>query len=409
MNKSSLIPIFTLSNGMIGSAPIVLPVLYNQYGFLNGVVFSFIICLASCTTCLIVKKYHLKKEVDLQFLINRILGPKFQTTFNFITIIFYIACAQIQVIISCSLIYSVISLFVNSAPQNVFTFTQFSYQILGMIYILILLPTFFIKDITPLLKLPTYASLATLLAVVFIIFQGSQTPTISTWKSNDIAVLPSVFQLAFLGHSLVVPLLSKSESKHKSRDIIIAYILTFSIYQVVGLFGSYALFERKPQDGLSGFTILDYFPQSQLFVIILQILLFIQISLLLPIIQYVARLRFFAFFNAKNPKPYMLIIFSFVFAFICLFFEMMNLNLENLISYTGAIIGTIIGFLIPIACHIKIKYFSKKQVQEFNLIESSQELKPRRIGKLEIVFDILGCGIILSIGLSVLVLRFIYV
>lgn len=66
----------------------------------------------------------------------------------------------------------------------------------------------------------------------------------------------------------------------------------------------------------------------------------------------------------------MLIIFSFVFAFICLFFEMMNLNLENLISYTGylyynnkrAIIGTIIGFFIPIACHIKMKYFNNKKV-----------------------------------------------
>ncbi|CAD8119255.1 unnamed protein product [Paramecium sonneborni] len=408
MSKSSLITIFTLSNGMIGSAPIVLPVLYNQYGLINGIVFSFIICLTSCITCLIVKKYHQKKEVDLQFVINRILGPHLQTTFNLITIIFYIACAQIQVIISCSLIYSVISLFIDSAPQNVFTFTQFSYQILGMIYILILLPTFFIKDITPLLKLPSYASLATLLAVIFIIFKGSQTPSITIWKSNDIAVLPSVFQLAFLGHSLVVPLLSKQDSKHKSRDIIIAYILTFTIYQIVGLFGSYALFQRTPQDGLSGYTILDYFPQSQLFVIILQILLFIQISLLLPIIQYVARLRFFAFFHAKNPKPYMLIIFSFMFAFICLAFEMMNLNLEVLISYTGAIIGSIIAYFLPIACHIKMKYFNNNKVQEFNLIESDQELNQKKIGFLEILFDCLGCGIILSIGFSVLILRFIY-
>lgn len=71
-----------------------------------------------------------------------------------------------------------------------------------------------------------------------------------------------MFLLAFLGHSLVVPLLCKSESHHKTRDIIIAYILTFVIYQLLGIFGSFALYEREPMEGTSGFTLLDYFPNN---------------------------------------------------------------------------------------------------------------------------------------------------
>ena len=63
---TSYITIFTLSNGMvfknnylqIGSAPIVLPVLYNNFGFLNGLIYSTIIAIAACTTCLIIGRFH---------------------------------------------------------------------------------------------------------------------------------------------------------------------------------------------------------------------------------------------------------------------------------------------------------------------------------------------------------------
>jgi Na+/H+ antiporter NhaB len=62
---SSLQTIFTISNGMVGSAAIVLPVLYYSYGVVNGLIVSFVICILSCNTTLLILDHNLPKEVNL--------------------------------------------------------------------------------------------------------------------------------------------------------------------------------------------------------------------------------------------------------------------------------------------------------------------------------------------------------
>ncbi|KAM3136657.1 hypothetical protein pb186bvf_011293 [Paramecium bursaria] len=414
MSKQSISTVFQLSNGMIGSAAIVLPVLYFEYGAANAAIISFIISIASCSTALILAKHHQPTEVlnhniyqsDLSFTIQRILGQKWKILFSLSSMILLFACALINMILVCSLIYPIILLINEDFAIQV----QFYHQILGRIYFLQIflsmarcyiytdqcLPSFLIKNIAPLLKLLSYGAVTIVLSVLFLIVKGSINISNIKWFSNDFTVLPGVFGLAFLCHLLLAPVLHNQNNQNKSRDIIISYGFTYLLYQIIGIFGSMAMNGQKSEG--NGATILQYFPSNDWLVLALQILITLQLSLAFPVIQFVTRARFFELLYPQGmPKSRKQeIMFSIIFSLSCLVTQMLNANLAFVISFTGAIIGLFLVYLIPTMMEFKN---NKIEINEL-LINESQELSYKRIPNYFLV-------LLNIIGISITVSRFI--
>lgn len=192
---------------------------------------------------------------------------------------------------------------------NDIVFDKFSYQYVGIIMICIHFFFFCMKDLSILLKMGQYGIIPILIFIVYMIVrgfinigEGNVSGTLVVFTS-DVGSLCGIFALSFFVHNIIIPILKNNREENKNhRDIVLGYSLTATVYTIIGFFGAFAIAGVNLPDGKSGNTVFDYFNPNPGTAII-EILLFCQLSTVLPIIWYLNKKKFDKNnYHYKQPK-----------------------------------------------------------------------------------------------------------
>jgi sodium-coupled neutral amino acid transporter 9 len=184
------------------------------------------------------------------------LGSKWEKRFRFITGFYLILLCVIYIDLIVDQLYSVIFFFFDSsgspesiAPKDSFMFSKFSTQWLSIVLFLPLLALIFIKKLNILVKLSEYGSYSAMLYFLFVIYKffnalanGEIDTGRVTWVSWDVGNLAGTCALAFTIHTIVVTFVKENKDQSKNeRDVWLSYLMGFSLYELIGLFGGFAI------------------------------------------------------------------------------------------------------------------------------------------------------------------------
>lgn len=368
--NSSIKTIFNLTNTMVGSSIVVLPNLFQSSGVITSLIVLIVIGLISCKTCILEISHFKIDEVDLTDAILRILGKKWFYFFNFVSILLLFVSGIIYFLLIAKMGYSFLSYFfitfnVDYASQDVMDFTKFSYQYFGIICIFISFMLFSLKDLKIILKLGQYGLFSIILFFFFVIVKGILNMSSRDFEiknvnllTSDFATVCGVFASAFFLHNLVIPIIKNNkEEKNNKRDIILGYVMAGTFYSLIGIFGAFSIAGLQNQPNSQ--TVLDYYGEN-IYTTIIELLLFLQLISVLPILWYVARTQLFnlIYKNEKVPNKYFHIC-NLFFSIVCLVIQLKNVDPTLVISLNGAICCYFLIYTIPIAIHLQCLYGEK--------------------------------------------------
>ncbi len=372
--NSSIRTIFNLANTMVGSSIVVFPNLFQKTGVITSLIVMFVIGSISCKTCLLEYTHFKLIELDFSDAILRILGKKWFYFYNIISILLLFVSGIIYFLLIAKMGYSFLTyIFLKNdiahALQSDINFNEFSYQYFGIIAISLSLMLFSLKDLKVILKLGQYGIISIMIFSIYVIVKGILNISSIDFNVNDLTLFTSdfatvcgVFASAFFLHNLMIPIIKNNlEEKHNRRDIILGYIMGGSFYSIIGIFGAFSIagLEKKPDSQ----TVLDYYGNN-IYSAIIEILLFLQLMSVLPVLWYVARSQFFNLLlkTEKVPNKYFFLC-NFFFSLVCLGIQMVNVDPTLVISLNGAICCYFLLYMIPIALHLKCLYGEKNSLE----------------------------------------------
>ncbi|CAD8199009.1 unnamed protein product [Paramecium pentaurelia] len=393
---SSFQTIISVSNSMVGTSTLVFPVLFCQSGIGLGIIIAIIIGLISCRTTQLLIVHNKSEEMDLPDTLQRVLGTKWKTIFNISNVILLWASGIIYMILICNQLYPLIQIIcdnigIESAPLTDITLSKLSYQWIGIGYTLFILPMFFQKKLGIILQLLPYGIISVFSFIIFTIYEGIYMLVTDhqgvvdnlKWFSWDVSTMAGTFALALLIQSMVVPIMKNNMiQQNNNRDIAIGFAWTWFVYCMAGTFGAFAvagaLANNQKQDGKSGSTLLDYYPSDNPLVIVIQVLLFLQLTLVFPVLQFITRSQFFGLIYELERQPkWQFYAFSLTYAITCLIVQCVEVDLSLIISLCGAVIGLFQEYIIPIALHLSCLYAKKdsktKNQPNYNQVQASME------------------------------------
>lgn len=120
--------------------------------------------------------------------------------------------------------------------------------------------------------------------------------------------MAGTFGLALLIQSLIVPIMKNNQIQGNNvRDIGFGFLWTWFVYCMAGSFGAFAVAEAKIigslQPGTTGQTLLDYYDSSKPDIIVIQILLFLQLTTVYPVLGFITRSQFFGIVYSLKAPP----------------------------------------------------------------------------------------------------------
>jgi sodium-coupled neutral amino acid transporter 9 len=248
---------------------------------------------------------HFKpNEIDFPDAIKRILGNKWFIAYNACSFLLMYLVGMIYFTLVCNMLYPFLNYILTEANVQMgsideIVFDKFSYQYVGIIMVCVFFFFFCMKDLSILLKLGQYGIVPILVFIGYIIVRGFinigkgnvNTNTLQVFTS-DVANLCGIFALSFFVHNIIIPILKNNkEEKKNQRDVFLGYSLTAGVYTIIGFFGAFAIAGVTLANGKTGNTVFDYFTPDP-GTAILEILLFLQLATVLPIIWY----NYFIFF-----------------------------------------------------------------------------------------------------------------
>eukprot|EP00340_Litonotus_pictus_P011915 CAMPEP_0170536680 /NCGR_PEP_ID=MMETSP0209-20121228/102281_1 /TAXON_ID=665100 ORGANISM="Litonotus pictus, Strain P1" /NCGR_SAMPLE_ID=MMETSP0209 /ASSEMBLY_ACC=CAM_ASM_000301 /LENGTH=344 /DNA_ID=CAMNT_0010838067 /DNA_START=652 /DNA_END=1683 /DNA_ORIENTATION=+ len=193
---------------------------------------------------------------------------------------------------------------------------------------------------------------------------------------TDLTQLIGVFALAYMVHNAVTGLMKNNKkSENNSRDLFFAYSIVWTKYTILGVFGSFAVaalynsdydIDNKPNnimDLLSKETDFLY-GFSRIMGIIALFFVLVQLTTVLPILNFFTRRQFFGLIlgsEVEKLSKFQTHMFNLAFNLVCLGFEIPVFEPVVVISYTGALGGFLLIYIIPIYCHLTCLYFDKKK------------------------------------------------
>ena len=384
--NSSLKSIFNMANTMVGSSIVVFPNLFQQSGIITSLIVLLIIGSISCKTCLIELTHFKSTELDFADTILRILGRRWFFFYNFASILLLFVSGIIYFLLIAKMGYSfLVFVFQETgaqfSPQSHEDFSQFSYQYFGFIAIGFSFILFSLKDLEFILKLGQYGIISIMIFAIYVIVKGIINIPSDSFKAADITLLTSDFATicgvlasAFFLHNLMIPIIKKNrDEKNNSRDVVLGYVLGGSFYAIIGIFGAVSIAGLPDQPDSQ--TVLDYYG-SNIYSAIIEILLFLQLSSVLPVLWYVCRSQFFnlVFKTEKVPKKWYFLTNAF-FSAVCLGIQIKNVDPSLVISLNGAICCYFMIYTIPIALHLKCLYGKDhKTAEPENSINGNEDL-----------------------------------
>jgi len=392
--KPSIQIIFNTANTMLGSAILVMPISFQQTGLITSFIACVFVAVISFITANLIVKHYKHGEADLPEQIERIMGKKWKNFFA-ASSAFLLGIATIAYFLLMSnLLYTALETAIPGLPPKDagITFSQFSYQWVGVILAVISFAGFNIKAMSLILKVNGYGIYAVGVYILFIIYTGfdaifsgkiqfgSGNIRLFAEDLSSLITLLGIFALAFISHNIVIPIIKYNANfNNNTRDVGYAYIITSLIYMVIGIFGVFGSNWREacgPTKQVN--TVMDCFKDSTgftfVFSLIAQGLVLIQLTNVLPVLNFITRSQLFGiFYNEVEEIPaWKFFTWNCVIIALCLLFEIFGVKPSLLISLCGAVCGYLLVYLVPIAMHFKA---SNKVVHDENqelLIDESE-------------------------------------
>lgn len=384
--NSSIKTIFTIANTMVGSAIVVFPLIFSTSGLLTSLIVLLFVGAISCKTCLLEIVHFKMSEMDFPDAIKRILGRKWFLAYSLCSVLLLFITGIIYFILICNMLYPFLKYILDSAgasiaPMDSIEFGRFSFQYTGIIMIVVCFFLFSLKDLKIILKMGQYGIISIIIFFVYIIVRGFmnlENVTADNVKifTSDIANLCGVFALSFFIHNIIIPIMKNNrEEKKNSRDVILGYLLTAFFYGLIGIFGTLSI-AGVDLNGKKANTVLDYF-NPNVGTAIIEILLFLQLLSVEPILWYVARSQFFNLIYKNEPIPEKYFILSnVVFSGFCILIQILNVDPTLIISLNGAICGFLLVYIIPIKMHLTCLYSDPNVIKQSLLREDSEDERP---------------------------------
>jgi sodium-coupled neutral amino acid transporter 9 len=401
--QSSFNTIFNISNTMMGSALLVMPINFYVSGMLSGLIAAIIMAVISYFTCNLIIIHSRVDEIDYPEAIERILGKPWRYVFNIMSMILLFLVGLIHFVLISETLYSLLkNVFSNSdswANSDDISFSTFSMQYVGLIVFVLCALLFSIKNLKNILVINDKGVYLILIFSLFIIYLAIDTlyrDNLSLTFSltgipgksrqgqelilftGDIGTLIGIFALAYMIHNSITGIIKSNKSQDKnSRDLKISYLFVFILYSILGIAGMIAvagLFNAVYSHYDSGKfprTMMELLTRSNPFLTNFQFifgsislsLIFVQLTTVIPIICFFTRRQFFdLFYGHKHQIPELQFhIFNIIFNISCLIVEIFVLNINQIVGFTGAVGGFLLIYIIPIYLHMKCVYYNKTE------------------------------------------------
>lgn len=386
--NSSLKTILTIANTMVGSAIVVFPLIFFTSGLMTSLIVLLFVGAISCKTCLLEIVHFKMTEMDFPDAIKRILGKKWFWAYSLCSVLLLFVTGIIYFSLICNMLYPFLKYILDSAgtsiaPMDTIEFGKFSYQYTGIIMIGICFLLFSLKDLKIILKMGQYGIISIIIFFFYVIVRGfMNVPNVTSDNlkifTSDVANLCGVFALSFFIHNIIIPIMKNNrEEKKNQRDVVLGYVLTAFFYGLIGIFGSLSI-AGVEINGKKANTVLDYYTPD-VGTAIIEILLFLQLLTVEPILWYVARSQFFTLIYRNEPVPNKYFVLSnIVFSAFCLIIQILNVDPTLIISLNGAVCGFLLVYIIPIKMHLTCLYTDAHEIRE-SLLRDSDDDRPSGI------------------------------
>jgi len=199
--------------------------------------------------------------------------------------------------------------------------------------------------------------------------------------TSNLSNLIGVFALAYFNHNLIVGIMKgNKKSENNKRDLYLSYGIVWLLYLILGVLGMFAvagLFseiydEEKTKHGGKveiPQTIMDLLIKSNpglttvqfVFAVLGMLMIFIQLTSVIPIFCFFCRRMFFNLFYPPEYKlePWKFHSFNLFFNVSCLVIQVLAIDPSKVIALTGAIGGFVLIYVLPILIHLKCHYWGK--------------------------------------------------
>jgi solute carrier family 38 (sodium-coupled neutral amino acid transporter), member 9 len=255
--NSSLMTIFAVTNSMIGTLVMVLPILFLQYGIITSTLVLILIGWGSYKTSSLFVIHLKENEPDIPVVIKRLAGDKWLSIYVFSSVIYMVFCGIIYFNLMSNLIYSAILFVFNQCDFKDFAEKQenrydvFSYPILGLILFLPAFISCFLKDINFIVKCSKIGVFALISYIIFLGYVAYDNFKSGNLSNNfgtlnlytfELDKLLGNFCLGFFIHSNVCSLMKNNENfENNVRDLGLSYIFGGFLYFLIGFLGCLAV------------------------------------------------------------------------------------------------------------------------------------------------------------------------
>ncbi|KAL0237044.1 hypothetical protein PCE1_000441 [Barthelona sp. PCE] len=224
--QSRISTIFCMVSTILGSTVLSLPWATARAGTVSGIITPLATCFISCLTAIQIVQIA-SNFFDSRFdvAVQEYLG---------ISGIALVRMASFFVLLIAALLYHCI-MADNISSLGLPFLTRKS---LPTIVSILLLPVLLSRNSTFIVNMAAFLGFpSSLCLVTFIFFKSIQEPSLNKLEAvgEDPFGLAGILMLSFFLHNLIIPISKKSNPKTLKADVLIAFVITCSIYLLVGI------------------------------------------------------------------------------------------------------------------------------------------------------------------------------
>ena len=389
---STLKTIISMTNNIVGSTILILPNLNMNCGIFTVQGVSILIGLITCHTCDMFISHLRDDEQDIPEVIKRVLGKKWANAFAVVSGIANIVFCLSYFLLMCNMFYPICTFVLTLCGSNSFapkfevTFSTFSFQYAAIIASLPCIFMVFLKDINIIMKFAQFGvvpMVSFILFVIYIVFDNLAAGRIDVSNMNlytwDIHEVAGIFAIAYYFHTAACPVAkSNHKPENNSRDLFLSYLNAWIIYGFIGCFGYIGVMGRPFSRANN---IMDFFGNDSIFAFIIQIVFFLKLCSVYPILCYAGRTQLLTIFqkNGLEVPQWKGYIYNIVVLSLSLAVALPCADPSVIISFNGAITGFILIYIFPIKMHVQC-ILDFKSLKEQSELTRDQEVIPHDHG-----------------------------
>lgn len=391
-HQSTLMTSLVMFNNIIGITIMIFPMVILNCGIFTFLIVMMIIAFINFISSNLYVIHFKNNENNLSEMIFRILGENTRIFCIVGTVIMFFSGGIIFLILLNNMFYSIIIFifqqcnFYNYAEKSDFRLDIYSYQINSLILLVPAYLSCFMRKmdvIAFLAKIGVYVLISYICFLLYILIDNVNQQNfnedfshIPFWTSN-IREVSGACCMAFFCQNSICPLIKPLKKKtEKTKAVFWAYLFSYIFYCSVGIIGGFGICGRKafhahPQ------TIMDFFEKDSILPFIIEVLYFLKLTSVFPILCFIAKAELLTVFPNKNNQIHEPKFFSWCYntiyilcAEMCVLF---NIDLTFIIGFTAAVFGFLFIYLFPIWFHLKC-YGKNTKEQQF-LINIEEEKK----------------------------------